>query len=426
MTKALYTYSLTELLDLINNQQVTSLEVINSFYDRIGDREHLVKAWQSIKPREAYINEYLSNKNFYDTSLLKGLPIGIKDVIDTIELTTEMGSPIHKDREALADANCVLQFKKAGAIVMGKTVTTEFAYFSPGKTANPNDFNRTPGGSSSGSAAAVADNMVPMALGTQTAASVIRPAAYCGTVGYVSSINEFSLRGIQPLAQSFDALGFFANRIDDIALLRNVALCRESTGDTIPQRPLKIIVCDGKKLGDIDSEMELNFQKFIDVLKHHVSIVPFEFSDELQNLIHAHHMVMAFEVSRNLVFEYMHQDLLSEKIKELIYYGQLTSYEEYVISVKYIQHMREYYHSMLASLGADIVVAPAASGVAPLGLHATGLPFMSRPWQALGLPTISLPLYSDNNHLPLGMQLIGKSRQDDDLLAIANWINNFF
>lgn len=427
MSRELYSYGLVELIKKIENKQVSSLDVIHSFYDRVQEREGIVNAWQYLKDRDTYVSEYLARKDFYDSSLLKGLPLGVKDVIDTQEMPTEMGSPIHKGRLPLVDANCVLQFKNAGAIVMGKTVTTEFAYFYPGKTSNPHDANRTPGGSSSGSAAAVADNMVPMAIGTQTAASVIRPASYCGTIGHVGSINEYSTRGIQPLAQSFDAFGFFANSVNDISLLRDIALARREGGSSFEEcKPLRVIVCDGLILGDVDAEMSAAFTEFVRFLEDKgAQIIPFQFGQELQNLIHEHHQVMAFEVNRNLVAEGKQTDLLSEKIKELVCCGKFISYADYLLSVKYIQNITDYYHSVLYSLGADVVIAPAASGVAPLGLDSTGLPFMSRPWQALGVPTITLPLYQSHK-MPLGMQLIGKRRHDDELLKVAQWIEQSY
>jgi len=194
LNQAINNATLLDILQAISNKVITTEQVINAFYDRIDEREADVGAWQSRHSREDVLAEYHSKRAFYDHSPLKGLPVGIKDIIDTADLPTAMGSTIHAQRQPIEDASCVTLIRDAGGIILGKTVTTEFAYFKPGKTANPANLGHTPGGSSSGSAAAVADNM-PLALGSQTAASVIRPAAYCGTAGYVGSRGEFSLRG---------------------------------------------------------------------------------------------------------------------------------------------------------------------------------------------------------------------------------------
>src|SRR5690554_2014153 len=248
--------SLTQALQLIESGQSSTEAILQACLERIEEREPEVGAWQYRLDTRACLELYRANRAFYDNSLLKGLPIGIKDIIDTADMPTEMGSPIHTGRRPVDDASCVALLRQAGGIILGKTVTTEFAYFKPGKTANPRDLTRTPGGSSSGSAAAVADGMVPVALGSQTAASVIRPAAYCGTVGYVGTRGEFSLRGIQPLGQSLDSLGLFSRRVEDIELLRAVLLRQpDPLAVTEPLVPRQVLFCRGDAAGEIDPDM---------------------------------------------------------------------------------------------------------------------------------------------------------------------------
>lgn len=191
---SLNTLGLRQALLAIDQGRCTAEDIINACFDRIEAREDAVGAWAFRLTREEYLQHYRENREFYAASVLKGLPVGVKDIIDTADMPTEMGSAIHQGRQPVDDASCVALIRQAGGMVLGKTVTTEFAYFKPGKTANPRDLERTPGGSSSGSAAAVADWMLPLALGSQTAASVVRPAAYCGVLGYVGS------RGSSPCA----------------------------------------------------------------------------------------------------------------------------------------------------------------------------------------------------------------------------------
>ena len=205
----------------IRSGKLTSVSLVSACLARIEAREREVGAWQFIDPDLALEQARTADRN-PSRGALHGVPIGVKDIIDTVDMPTTLGSAIYAGRRPQWDAACVAAVRAAGAIVLGKTVTTEFAYFQPGKTRNPHDLRHTPGGSSSGSAAAVADFMVPIAFGSQTAASVIRPAAFCGVFGYKASFGELSLSGIRPFAESLDTLGIFARSVADIALVRSV------------------------------------------------------------------------------------------------------------------------------------------------------------------------------------------------------------
>ncbi|WP_028294091.1 amidase [Oceanobacter kriegii] len=423
-------YSLMQMLEGIESGAFCTEDVIHACFDQIEQREPEVQAWQYRLQREEYLAQYRSRQAFYDQSLLKGLPLGVKDIIDTADMPTELGSPIHKGRQPVDDATCVVLLKQAGAIVLGKTVTTEFAYFKPGATRNPADISRTPGGSSSGSAAAVADFMVPMALGSQTAASVIRPAAYCGAVGYVGSRGEYSLRGGQPLAQSLDSLGVFARQADDIALLRAVLLRTGSEHQTAaveaPRKPAKILMCPGSWLGPVSVEMATALEEATEqLLKAGVTIAMLDqdvAGDQgLGGLVEHHATIMAWEVCRNLAAEAAQPELLSPQMQDLINKGLAMSREDYLAALAAVDQARLQLHKHYPDV--DAIITPAAPDIAPLAEEGTGSPHMSRAWQALGLPTVTLTGVKNRQGIPLGLQLVGRSRGDDALLATAAWVN---
>ena len=418
---------LVDAIRAIERGDTTAEAIINACYDQIEAREPQVAAWQYALSREQYLQAYRANEHFFRNSVLKGLPVGIKDTIDTAGMPTEMGSSLHVGRRPADDASCVALIQQAGGIVLGKTVTTEFAYFKPGVTANPKDLQHTPGGSSSGSAAAVADYMVPAALGSQTAASVIRPAAYCGTVGYVGTCGEFSSRGIQPLAQSLDSLGAFARSVDDIVLLRSVLLGNAGAGDGAvnrePVKPRRILVCPGSNIGDTDEDMDRAMADWVAQLQHHGIETPeLDSCDLIRRLIGNHETVMAYEAYRNLAVERQHPEALSESFRGLLHEGETIARADYLAALSNIAKTTRWLWQLHPDV--DAILAPAAPGAAPKGLASTGKPHMSRPWQAMGLPVITLPGLVNAAGLPLGVQLIGKARNDDALLDIALWAQN--
>ena len=420
-SRVLNQLGLCETLALISQGELTALEVINDYFDRIEAREAAVGAWQVRLTREQYLQQYHEQADFYRASVLQGLPLAIKDTIDTQQFVTEMGSPIHKGRQPSDNASCIEALIAAGAKVLGKTVTTEFAYFKPGKTANPVNLQHTPGGSSSGSAAAVADGMVPMALGSQTAASVIRPAAYCGVVGYVGSKDEYSTRGIQPLAQSLDSLGIFGRKVEDIALLRAILL-QQAKPEIELSQPLKVLVCKGSEVGDCDQQMEQALSLFSEQLQQGgAELISLDACDLIRQLVSAHETIMAWEVCRNLCFEAKHADQVSQPLHELFERGQQMERHEYLAAQDKVAKISHWLWFHPDHQGVDMILAPAAPSAAPAGLDSTGKPHMSRPWQVLGLPVITVPHTLADSGLPLGIQLIGRPRSDDQLLAMANW-----
>ena len=426
MKRQWFRQPLHRLLHALNTGDASLPEIVTSFYQRIATREPLVQAWQYLIDEEDYLAEYESNKAFYQASPLKGLPFAVKDVIDTAGIPTSMGSAIHAERIPSMDASCVTAMKAAGGILMGKTVTTEFAYFQAGKTNHPHDAERTPGGSSSGSAAAVADYMVPIAFGTQTAASVIRPASFCGCVGYVGSRGEFSLRNIQPLAQSLDSLGIISNHVLDTQLIRDVLLQKSLQAAVVAVKPaINFAVLDGQNLGEVSVEMlEALAQCQQTLLGHGHTQVAFPFAAEAMELTALHGQIMAFEVARNLVFEQQHTGL-SEYMQGLLHTGLALSYGEYIAALARVEAIKQILLQWMDEQKIDVILAPAAAGIAPLKTAGTGAPFMSRAWQVLGLPTVSLP-WAYHQKMPLGLQLIAQPHADDVLLQQARYVQHLF
>ncbi|MDO5668233.1 MAG: amidase [Alcaligenaceae bacterium] len=412
--------SLTELIRLIDTKQATVIEIVEDFYRRIDARDDRVQAWQYLIDLNSYIEEYENQKEFYDKSILKGLPFAVKDVIDTKDITTTMGSSLYAERVPQNDAACVTALKNAGGILMGKTVTTEFAYFSPGKTNNPHHPDRTPGGSSSGSAAAVADYMVPIALGTQTAASVIRPASYCGTFAYVGSRDEFSLRNIQPLSSACDSLGIFANHLNDIKLVRRVLQHAKSPHPQTKYsiEDLRFAVFAAKELFDAEAVV---YEKLTTTQQHLVDngfdFVDVSLDQLLGELTECQKKIMAYEVARNLFYEYSTGEI-SQQLADLIESGFAMSYQQWLDNKSKVAALGEQLEELLDANQIDFILAPASPGIAPLKTEGTGNPFFSRAWQILGYTSINLPLFYLEKH-PLGLQIVGRRHSDDKLLAIA-------
>ena len=414
--------TLTQALSLCNTGKSTVEQIVHACYDRIEAREQQVGAWQYMRSRTEYLDIYHNNKDFYKNSVLKGLPVAIKDIIDTADMPTELGSPIYQGRCPPHNATCVSRLLQAGAIVMGKTVTTEFAYFRPGKTANPCNLAHTPGGSSSGSVASVADGMVPVALGSQTGGSVIRPAAYCGIIGYVATPGEMSLRGVLPLAQSLDSLGIFARSCEDIYLLRSLILSHSPNVQPIDIQGVKIVRVHGDDVGECSPDMHRAMDMAAQNLKQQgVQVIQGKFGNRLHQLGTIHAQIMAFEVARNIVEETAYLDKISPQFKELLSQGTNMTYAEYKIALSQRDTIADWIRDTYG--GCDGFLAPSAPGAAPLGLDATGSPHMSRPWQALACPAVSYPVYGDDNGLPLSVQLIGHPHSDDMLLQLAGAVH---
>ncbi len=354
---------------------------------------------------------------------LHGLPIGVKDLFDTTDLPTNYGSAVYAHHRPVADAASVTLCREAGAVVLGKTVTTEFAYFSPGPTVNPHNALHTPGGSSSGSAAAVADHMVPLALGTQTAGSIIRPAAYCGVVGYKPSLGRVVSAGVKSLSPAMDVIGGFGQSVGDVALLGAVLTGDLRLLDKHEHGTLRIGLVPSPSWPLADADTQKAWERATQVLAKNCDdcrdvALPQDFGE----LIQLQKDVMAFEMARSLSFERLrHREALSPALLALLDAGIAIDGASHAARLQRTAEWRLRIDSLFERH--DVLLTPSTTGVAPEGLKATGDPLFCRSWSLLGLPTLHLPFATGAKGLPVGLQLVGRMGEDHKLLAAARRIH---
>jgi Asp-tRNA(Asn)/Glu-tRNA(Gln) amidotransferase A subunit family amidase len=349
-------------------------------------------------------------------------------------MPTEDGTVLHAGRQPIHDCTVVSLLRQAGAVIMGKTVTTELALFSPGKTHNPRDPARTPGGSSSGSAAAVASGMVPLALGSQTNGSVIRPASFCGAVGYKPTHGLISRRGVLQLSRTLDHVGAFAGSVADAALLAEI-LMQYDAGDgdmqmqarhalshmaaEEPPLPPKLAFVKTPIWDRVDADAQEAFGELIDMLGD--SAVEVELPSIFERAWELHRTIQDAEVAVNFTPEYEQgRDRLSDKLREIIEHGQQVPAEDYIRAIARIPLLNLALDEVFDRY--DAILTPAAPGEAPVGLASTGSPAFCTIWTLLGTPAISLPLLQGANGMPIGAQLVGLRGNDGRLLRTANWL----
>ncbi|RSN60460.1 amidase [Amycolatopsis sp. WAC 04182] len=348
---------------------------------------------------------------------LGGVPLGVKDIIDLAGVPTRCGSALRANAApATSDAAIVTAWRAAGAVPLGKTVTTEFAFFAPGPTRNPAAPGHTPGGSSSGSAAAVASGQVPLALGSQTAGSVIRPASYCGVAALVMTHGRYPVTGVTGLSPSLDSHGVFAATVADLAIAWSAL-----SGEPAPVRPPRILVWSADALEVVEAPMRHAVTEAAKRLREAGATVS-AFRDErlMAGLTDAHPVVMAYEAARERAAELAVAERLSAPLAQLLRTGAATSSDEYDSARATIADGALRLAEVFGSY--DVVLGPAAPGAAPRGLEATGNPVLSRGWQALGLPVVALPGFTDPEGMPLGLQLVGRRGGEAELLGHACWV----
>lgn len=346
---------------------------------------------------------------------LFGLPLGVKDIIDTAGIATAYGSPIHAGHVPALDAACVSLAKAAGAWVFGKTASTEFANMQPAATRNPHDTAHTPGGSSSGSAAAVASGLVPLAFGTQTAGSLIRPAAFCGVVAYKPSPGRIARSGVKLNSDTLDEVGVFARNVEDVVLLASALGGPLDTARFVPRFGLVLTPRAEQLSGDMLRAMAASANRLSEA---GASVRDVECPPSFDALFDAQRIVQGFETARALAPELAcRRAQLSPALAAFLDEGQRLSPDAYATALAHGRAARADLDLLFADV--DVVFAPAAPGVAPRSLETTGDPLFSRPWQLLGCPCIALPAGQDAAGMPLGVQIIGRPQDDARTLAAA-------
>lgn len=391
------------------------------YLKRIAARESAVGAWAWLDEGLAMDAARAVDRD--GSGPLHGLVLGVKDIFDTHDMPTGLGFRPYAERRPTWDAGGVAAVRRAGAVVLGKTVTTEFAYFAPGKTRNPHDLQATPGGSSSGSAAAVADGMVDAAFGSQTAGSLIRPAAYCGVIGYKASHGAFSLSGVRPLAQSFDSLGILSRSLENIRAIRGVLEGGAEASGPVKLGAPRLGFCRTGHWLEMDEAAQAELERVVSRLaKSGAEIVEVVTPESYKSVLDDHAVVMAYEVARNYAFElHAHTDALSEQFKALCRRGSSISPDAYRAAQDRLEREKLSFHAAIA--GFDAWIAPPALGEAPLATEGTGSPVMCLFWTALGAPCVTLPSGFGPNKRPLGVQLVNARGSDRKLLAAAEWVN---
>ncbi|MCF8199986.1 MAG: amidase [Sulfuritalea sp.] len=421
----------------IRDGQFSSEELVQACIEQIEANEPEVQAWAYFDPNHALTQAKKADQwraAGKPLGLLHGIPVGIKDIIDTGDMPTEDGTPLHAGRAPWHDAKVVDLLRAAGAIIMGKTVTTELATYFPGKTRNPHNLEHTPGGSSSGSAAAVASGMVPLALGTQTNGSVIRPAAYCGVYGFKPSRGTISRQGILIQSPRLDQPGFFARSLEDLALLGEVLSAYDpDEPDMVPRAcvPMQKVCIEEPplppKLALIKTPLwpkaDADVHEGLAELAHHLGeyVSEFELPESAARALDWHQTIMEAEIAASYEADYERgADKLSTSLREQIERGRSITAIDYLRATARIPIVTEALDDIFDRF--DAILTPAVSGAAPLGLDSTGSPMFCTLWTFCGMPCISLPLLQASNGLPLGVQLVGRVGDDARLLRTARWL----
>jgi Asp-tRNA(Asn)/Glu-tRNA(Gln) amidotransferase A subunit family amidase len=419
----LVSLSALELAARLRGRTLTATEVVEAHLGRLALREPIIHAWTVIDADRARERARALDRGPI-AGPLHGLPVGVKDIIDTSGMPTEYGSPIYRDHRPQADADCVAAAEAAGAIVVGKTVTTEFATFKPAATVNPRNVAHTPGGSSSGSAAAVADRMVPLAFGTQTMGSVIRPAGYCGVVGYKPSFGTIERTGVKLIAPSLDTVGVFARTVPDAALFVGAISNRPELVD-LPAAalPLRIGICRTFEWNEARTEVRTAIEAAADLLaRAGAELSSVALPEHFVELRRANEAIYGYELAHSLSDERRtHPDRLSPRLRDEIDAGGRVDDDRYFGALTFVQECGTVLADLLQEI--DVLLTPSATGEAPKGLESTGSPVMNRLWTLLGAPAINVPVATGPTGLPVGLQVVGRFGADAAALAAAGWIH---
>lgn len=429
--------TIRECVALIAEGKLTSVQMVESCFQCIEATESTIHAWQHMDKESALAQaEALDDirRRGGPLGALHGIPVGLKDIFDTNDMPTERGSPIYKDRQPDANATVVDKLKEAGAVILGKTVTTEFAYMHAAETKNPHNQQYSPGGSSSGSAAAVAAGHVPLALGSQTNGSVIRPASFCGVYGYKPSRGIISRNGVLQTSQHLDHVGVFARDIGDLALLTDCISGYDPADKAsyLKPRPHQLagylsdvpiepdfVWIDLPWADRYTSDASEGFDELISAIGSHIERVPAPQS--FAALPACHKTIYDYEIYRCLETERtQHGDKLSTTTQAAMESAAMVSDDAYAEALEIQRAANEWFETFFHDY--DAIVTPSATGEPPKFGDGTGDPICCTLWTLCGLPTLTMPLLSGSNNLPIGVQLVGAYNQDDRLLRSARWL----
>jgi len=418
MAKPLNQLSAAEAARSIAAGETTCEGLAAACLERIEERDDAVRAWAFIHAKQA-LAEARELDRMPRRGRLHGVPFGIKDIIDTAELPTEYNSPIYRGHRPKADAACVTLLRQAGCLILGKTVTTELANNHPSPTRNPHNPGHTPGGSSSGSAAAVADFMVPLALGTQTGGSVIRPAAYCGAFAVKPSFGAINRAGVKPVAESLDTVGIFSRDPEDLALALEVL-----SGIAVPtsfEGTPRIGLCRTPRWRDADAATQANLEDAAQRLaRSGAQVRDYELPVGGDQLFDRHRLIMGFETARALAWEYTSfPEQISKTLKPRLDEGWKVTRADYDAMRETARRCRRALAEDLRNF--DFLLTPSAPSEAPASLASTGDPVFNRAWTLLGVPCVTVPYGKGAHGLPLGIQLVGPFDGDTALLGWAHW-----
>ena len=424
--------SAVNALEMMGKGELTSEEYVSAFLEHIKARESEVGAWTFLDPELALKQARHADKRRKDKTpgILNGLPIGIKDIIDTKDMPTENGSLIHKGRRPSEDAHLVKLLRDAGAVIMGKCVTTEFALSAPGKTKNPKDLECTPGGSSSGSAAAVSDYMIPLAIGSQTGGSVLRPASFTGVLGLKPTFGTISRSGMSPISERLDHPGIYANSTDDIKLVASVILSYDKkdldmesnytfrTESKLKRSP-KFAFVKGPVWNSGEEDMKKAIKQYVN--DTHLDVTSIELGDDFTEAAKCHEIIMNGSISKSLANYYeTNKPKLHPFTTARIEAGISVSAKNYIYAIEKAKKMKQALSEVFEKF--DAIITPAAPGQAPRDLMNTGNAIFNGYWTMLGVPAISLPLLKGKDDLPIGVQIITSWNKEAELLDISNII----
>jgi Asp-tRNA(Asn)/Glu-tRNA(Gln) amidotransferase A subunit family amidase len=415
-------YSVTEASAWMAAGKLSAVQLAEDSLARVEQREQDVQAWAHIDPQQLLAQARASDHQ-PRRGPLHGIPFAVKDIIDTADMPTEYGSPIYAGHRPRTDAACVAMLRNAGALVMGKTVTAEFASQHPGKTRNPHNTAHTPGGSSSGSAAAVADFMVPLALGTQTGGSVIRPAAFCGVVGFKPSFNMINRAGVKPNSESLDTVGILARTVPDAALTFSIL-----TSQDLPDFGAAAMNCprigfyrtpQWRHADQATAEaLEAALPRLAKAGAHVTeAVLPEKFGGAVEAQGH----ISDYELSRALSYERQNfSDKISATLNKKLAQSDKCTAAQYITARKLLSECRRLLDDVFVDF--DILLVPSTPGEAPAGIETTGNAIFNRMWTALHVPAVTVPVFTGPTGLPIGAQLIGPFGMDHKTLVHAEWV----